>query len=125
MIKMELYRMFRSKSMYVIWIVMTLMLLFTTLIAKEDYELSKEMPAAQQEELAQASDEDSGQNVNLGMDISLTTKPGERISVFDLFYANTQGKLTALFMVIFAVLFICSFRQKRLRCLYSRLSHCL
>lgn len=97
--------MFRSKSMYVIWIVMTLVLLFTTLIAKEDYELSKEMPAAQQEELAQDSDEDSGQNTNLGMDISLTTKPGERISVFDLFYANTQGKLTALFMVIFAVLF--------------------
>ena len=32
MIKMDLYRMFRTKSMYVVWIVLAVSVLFTTFI---------------------------------------------------------------------------------------------
>ena len=42
---------------------------------------------------------------NLGMSINIPTKPGERATVYDMFYANVQGKAIALFLVIFAVLF--------------------
>ena len=43
MIKMDLYRMFRTKSMYVVWIVLVVSVLFTTFMCKTDYDLlSKE-----------------------------------------------------------------------------------
>ena len=43
MIKMDLYRMFRTKSMYVVWIVLAVSVLFTTFMCKIDYDsLSKE-----------------------------------------------------------------------------------
>ena len=42
MIKMDLYRMFRTKSMYVVWIVLAVSVLFTTFMCKTDYDsLSK------------------------------------------------------------------------------------
>ena len=47
MIKMDLYRMFRSKSMYVIWIVLAEALLITTSLCKTDYELLNEEDAMQ------------------------------------------------------------------------------
>ena len=47
--------------------------------------------------------EESG---NLGMDVTLPTKPGADVSVFDGFYANVKGKFIALFMVIFTVLYL-------------------
>ena len=34
MIKMDLYRMFRTKSMYVVWIVLAVSVLFTTFMCK-------------------------------------------------------------------------------------------
>ncbi len=39
------------------------------------------------------------------MTVTLPTRPGEEVSVFDLFYANIKGKFIALFIVIFAVLY--------------------
>ena len=47
MIKMDLYRMFRTKSMYVIWIVLAAILLITTSLCKTDYELLNEEDAMQ------------------------------------------------------------------------------
>ena len=45
MIKMDLYRMFRTKSMYVVWIVLAVSVLFTTFMCKIDYDsLSKKIP---------------------------------------------------------------------------------
>ena len=46
-IKMDLYRMFRTKSMYVIWIVLAAALLITTSLCKTDYELLNEEDAMQ------------------------------------------------------------------------------
>lgn len=101
MIKMDLYRMFRTKSMYVIWILLAAALLITTSLCKADYELLNEEDAMQQEQIA----EPSADNINLGMMVTLPTELGEKVTVFDIFFANSQGKFYALFLVIFAVLF--------------------
>lgn len=103
MIRMELYRMFKTKSMYVIWLVMAAGILFTTgLSAGEMKTYSME---EKQEMYEYATGQTESENVNLGMDVTVPTKPGEEVSVFDLFYANIKGKFLALFMVIFAVLY--------------------
>lgn len=58
-----------------------------------------------QEMYEYATGQTESENVNLGMDVTVPTKPGEEVSVFDLFYANIKGKFIALFMVIFAILY--------------------
>ena len=42
------------------------------------------------------------------MDVTIPTRPGEMVTVYDQVYANLHGKFIALFMVIFAVLFSAS-----------------
>ncbi|MCM0664027.1 ABC transporter permease [Coprococcus sp. B2-R-112] len=100
-IKMDLYRMFKTKSMYVIWIVLAAILLITTSLCKTDYELLTEKDAMKQEQVT----EPTVDNINVGMMVTLPTEPGEKVTVFDIFFANSQGKFYALFLVIFAVLF--------------------
>lgn len=93
--------MFRTKSLYVIWIVLAVALLITTSLCKTDYDLLNEEDAVQQEQIAEPTVE----NMNVGMMVMLPTEPGEKVTVFDIFFANSQGKFYALFLVIFAVLF--------------------
>ena len=100
-IKMDLYRMFKTKSMYVIWIVLAAILLITTSLCKTDYELLTEKDAMKQEQVTEPTVE----NMNVGLMVTLPTEPGEKVTVFDIFFANSQGKFYALFLVIFAVLF--------------------
>ena len=100
-IKMDLYRMLKTKSMYVIWIVLAAILLITTSLCKTDYELSTEKDAMKQEQVT----EPTVDNINVGMMVTLPTEPGEKVTVYDIFFANSQGKLYALLLVIFAVLF--------------------
>ena len=100
-IKMDLYRMLKTKSMYVIWIVLAAILLITTSLCKTDYELLTEKDAMKQEQVT----EPAVDNINVGMMVTLPTEPGEKVTVFDIFFANSQGKFYALFLVIFAVLF--------------------
>ena len=100
-IKMDLYRMLKTKSMYVIWIVLAAILLITTSLCKTDYELLNEMDAMKQEQVT----EPTVDNINVGMMVTLPTEPGEKVTVYDIFFANSQGKLYALLLVIFTVLF--------------------
>ena len=58
-----------------------------------------------QEMYEYATGQQKNDTVNLGMDVTVPTKPGDTVSVFDLFYGNIKGKFLALFMVIFAVLY--------------------
>lgn len=101
MIKMDLYRMFRTKSLYVIWIVLAVAVVFTTSLCKTDYDYLNEEDAMAQEQIAEPTEE----NINLGMMVTLPTEPGEKVTVFDVFFGNCQGKFYALFLVIFAVMF--------------------
>ena len=100
-IKMDLYRMFRTRSMYIVWIVLAVSLLLTTFLCKTDYDSFREDDAMQQEQITEPTEE----NINVGMMVTLPTEPGEKVTVFDIFFANSQGKFYALFLVIFAVMF--------------------
>ena len=100
-INMDLYRMLKTKSMYVIWIVLAAILLITTSLCKTDYELLTEKDAMKQEQVT----EPTVDNINVGMMVTLPTEPGEKVTVYDIFFANSQGKLYALLLVIFTVLF--------------------
>ena len=134
MIKMDVYRMFRTKSMYVIWIILLASALLTSFLSKIDYDAANkewekqqavesqadtdtDMQAAdvvnaQDIEEQQAADSNKEQlsqqntdNVNLGMSVELPTEPGKKVTVMDVFFSNAQGKFYALFLVIFAVMF--------------------
>lgn len=103
MIRMELYRMFKTKSMYVIWLVLAVGILFTTGLSAD--EMKTYTMEEKQEMYEYATGQRESETVNLGMDVTVPTKPGDTVSVFDLFYGNIKGKSLALFMVIFAVLY--------------------
>ena len=134
MIKMDVYRMFRTKSMYVIWIILLASALITSFLSKIDYDAANkewekqqavesqadtdtDMQAAdvvnaQDIEQQQADDSNKEQlsqqntdNVNVGMSVELPTEPGKKVTVMDVFFSNAQGKFYALFLVIFAVMF--------------------
>ena len=102
-IKMELYRMFRTKSLYVIWFILAAGILFTTSLVED--EMSFYTAEERQEQYEYATGEKSGEQVNIGLSVTAPTKPGEDVSVFDLFYANISGKFIVLFMAIFTVLY--------------------
>ncbi len=101
MIKMDLYRLFRTKSMYVIWLILAALIVLTTCFCKSDYEYMLNEDVAMSEQTVSVDTE----NVNIGMNVELPTKPGEKVTVFDIFFANSQGKFYTLFMVIFAIIF--------------------
>lgn len=103
MIRMELYRMFKIKSLYVIWLVLAAGILFTTGLSAD--EMKTYTMEEKQEMYEYATGQQKSDTVNLGMDVTVPTKPGDTVSVFDLFYGNIKGKFLALFMVIFAVLY--------------------
>ena len=103
MIRMELYRMFKTKSLYVIWLVLAVGILFTTGLSAD--EMKTYTMEEKQEMYEYATGQRESETVNLGMDVTVPTKPGDTVSVFDLFYGNIKGKFLALFMVIFAVLY--------------------
>lgn len=101
MIRMELFRMFKTKSLYVIWMVMAACVFLTNGLSAEEI---KTYSMEEKQEMYEAA-MDGEESENLGMDVTLPTKPGEDVSVFDGFYANVKGKFIALFMVIFTILY--------------------
>ena len=120
MIKMDVYRMFRTKSMYVIWIILLASALITSFLSKIDYDAANKEWEKQQAVESQADTDTDMQaadsnkeqlsqqntdNVNIGMSVELPTEPGKKVTVMDVFFSNAQGKFYALFLVIFAVMF--------------------
>lgn len=101
-IKMDLYRMVRTKSMYIIWIVMAAAIFFSTSMSKIDIDTINKETKQQTEHVEEAVEPET---LNMGMSVFLPTQPGEKVTVFDQVYANLQAKFVALFMVIFAVIF--------------------
>ena len=95
--------MVRTKSMYVVWIVMAAAIFFSTSMSKLDIDtMNKEAEQQQTENIAETV---KPETINMGMSVFLPTQPGEKVTVFDQVYANLQAKFVALFLVIFTVLF--------------------
>lgn len=100
MIKMDLYRMFRTKSLYIIWVILFGMIIFSTSMLKTDTDvLTNQTTPLQENEFI------TDEPVEIGMTVVLPTQPGEKVTIFDEFYANVQAKFVAIFLVIFAVMF--------------------
>ena len=102
MIRMEVFRMFKTKSLYIIWVVMAVCVLFANSLSAEEIQ---DYSMEEKQEMYEAAMSDEEEEVMFGMYVTLPTKPGEEVSVFDGFYANVKGKFIALFMVIFTVLY--------------------
>lgn len=98
MIKMDIYRMFKTKAMYIVWLFMVIAVVFTTSLLKQDYKDAEMQQESYEESL-------ETQNVNVGMSVTLPTEPNTKVSLYDVAYANLQGKFVTLFIVIFAVIF--------------------
>ena len=88
MIRMELYRMFKTKSLYVIWLVLAAGILFTTGLSAD--EMKTYTMEEKQEMYEYATGQQKSDTVNLGMDVTVPTKPGDTVSVFDLFYGISK-----------------------------------
>ena len=108
MIKMEVYRMFHTKSAYIIMLVMAISVLLTDYMSFYEYnEDSEAMRTAPVNADVSYTDPEGGESgvPNLGLTVTLPTTPGEKVTVYDLFFANVQGKFIALFIAIFTIIF--------------------
>lgn len=103
MIRMDFYRMIKTKSFYMVLLVFLVMTAISTVLCKTELEDAKIQQSNYESTLEQADTQT--QTTNVGISVILPTKPGEKASVYDMFYANVQGKEVALFLVIFAVMF--------------------
>lgn len=98
MLKMDLYRMLHTKSLYVIWIILAMLLAFNTYFNTLDIEY----PVEEQ----QTAVDEFSEGLNVGMTMGmLPSETGENITVFDMIYSNMQSRTIALFLVLFAVMF--------------------
>ena len=68
MIKMDVYRMFHTKSLYVIWIILLASSLFTSFLAKIDYDAVNKEWEEQQEQAVQ-TDVSKEENVQAGLEL--------------------------------------------------------
>ena len=84
-IKMDFYRMLKSKSQYILWILLTVILVLTTASMREEYK--DPQASANNWETMQEGVEDTAEN--LGMYVTVPTEPGQKATLYDMFYANT------------------------------------
>lgn len=100
MIRMELYRMFKSKSMYIIWAVMVFMVVVTAV------DMKAYMNDLQRQEAYEATEEAQENSApNIGMTVVVPADTEEEADVFSFLYGNIQGKFIALLIVIFVVIY--------------------
>jgi ABC-2 type transport system permease protein len=95
MIRADIYRLFRTKSLYVIWIVFAAMLVFSTAIES----------SVDTADTAYETQTENDETVEIGMSVALVTPEGEDVTVHNVFYTLSEAKFIALFMAIFAVLY--------------------
>ena len=106
MLKMDLYKMFHLRSLYVIWIIMSAFILLSIYLLKQDYdmiEVDLDQGTISKETADEEADED-GVEVEVGLVVSLPDDVNNKVTLYDLIFANTGGNTVALFLVIFAVM---------------------
>ncbi|MDE7157535.1 MAG: ABC transporter permease [Lachnospiraceae bacterium] len=104
MIKMDMYRMFKAKSLYVIWCILICLLFLSTWLTKTEYQSAVKNHDEYRNETVEEGEE-SEDDIVFGIQTVVPTEVGEDITVFDMLFANISGKDIALFLVIFAVIF--------------------
>ena len=81
-IRMDFARMMRSKSQYILWIVMAGLLILTTATMGSEFR----DPKASAENWATIQDQAGESAENLGMYVTIPTKPGEKATLYDLLW---------------------------------------
>lgn len=120
-IKMDLYRLYKTKSTYVIWCIMAFVLILssatlkmmdnTTTVHVNDTMVMEDSSDDLISGIKDGMMEEpvvEEEPINIGLSVGLPESQENYITVYDVIYGNVQGKLIALFIVIFAVLFATS-----------------
>lgn len=96
---MELYRMFKSRGFYVMAVIIAAAVMFTAYTEKEWEKTVMEEGIEYEQALPDT------ESLSVGMSVEAVTKPGQKMTVQNMLFANIKAKFFALFMVIFAVNF--------------------
>lgn len=104
LIRMENYRLFKTRTIYTCLIVLALVTLLNTVLLKADMDMME----SDDTQSTQTEYEDDTDTMQLGMVVSLPTEAFQKITVFDMIYASMSGRLFTLFVVIFAISFACA-----------------
>lgn len=91
-IRMEFYRMLKSKSFYIAGICLILTMLFSTNMSAEEWK--KSTPEERQELHELFLREAKTESVAIA--VTIPTEANARVTVYDLFFANIKSKLIAL-----------------------------
>ena len=100
-LRMEAYRMRKTVSTWMVFLVLAALTVGTTFILRGEYQDA----GVQQANYEYMESSEANENQNLGMSVTLPTEPGHRVTLYDFFYANSQGKFLALFFCIYAVMY--------------------
>ena len=69
LIKIDVYRMFHTKSLYIIWIILGAMIVFSTFMTKLDYEALQEPQQGTTQEVTE--EKEASEQINVGMKVEL------------------------------------------------------
>ncbi len=108
-IKMDLYRMIKTKSFYVILMIIVVFMLFGSYMIDQDLSTLKEMAkdAELQTDQAAGNGADTDKNVNLGISFDATPLMQDNITLLDEASVMLSSAILLFFTGIFAVLFVC------------------
>lgn len=126
MIQMDVFRMFKTKSLYVIYIVMFVVIVLSTMLMgalETDYNNTQESMTTEDNgaqsfmdgvvdgmvesgtDAPESVETEEEETTVVGIQVNPPTEEGAKATVYDLVFANLQAKLIAIFMAIFTVLF--------------------
>lgn len=101
MIKMDVYRMFRTKSMYVIWIILLASALLTSFLSKIDYDAANKEWEKQQAVESQAdTDTDMQWKERLPGEIVLAMIPGIMLLLLGMLTRGLLGEGDGWFFIV-------------------------
>lgn len=107
LIKMDIYRTRKMKSLWILWLIMVMIIFISTALLKTEFVADQqkiEAGAVPDNDGAMATPEP--ENIDLGIAVVLPESASSVPTVFDVVYANIQGKFIAIIIAIFAVVFV-------------------
>lgn len=109
LIKMDLFHLFKTRSLYITWGILILTLVVTTFALYSELSFADtpdgEVTTTSVDEMGIQTDTTDPDNLEIGMTVILPIEAYKRVTVYHLFFGNCQGKTIALFLCIFTVLF--------------------
>lgn len=100
-IRMEIYRMFQSKSFYIALISLIFTIFFSTNMSAQEWNhTTLEERQALHELFLNHAETDQ-----IAIAVSIPTEPDSHVTVYDLFFANVKSKLIALVFACFTVIY--------------------